>query len=556
MKKVWVLIVMTFLGSCASDDMGANNGGAFVDGFPETGVSGYDADKLPSKETPPENLLTDAGFENNEWFLCGDASLIEGPAAHTGNQMVRLGNSTTCEQASVPFFSTRNAILIKPLEIAQLPELLTVSFWIKADTAIPEGSLTVYLTNGQDRFLGSLAGGERLVSYFDPQKIGSEWIQVKLYYENDGDSLFISDTPPFSLVFELEVDNGYDPPIVCYIDDVKVSSTNETFAQPEPLPAGLANYTGDSRILFFDNGNNTIASMEPNGENVVSHELISREFLNSIPQWYDKTRTTASQKVFYPSNSGSLDIVPASGTDLLLYDLLGNNSETIYQTIGDPGFFSFTGSPDNKEAIDIEVRRTNWDLGRNRGALSICGRARTPSFVSDDLCTITIIDANDFKILNEELRGFNAVWSSQGALAYYNDNGIYTATINGSTATSTLVHQGTGIDDLKQEVDWSPDGNSLVFAEAIGGVTLVNGTLQSMFTISILDLRNNTITPLLNVDQGILGTNLSWSPDGKYVLYTVYTSDSQSQLWWLEIASRKTGPLTTALNTASGYWSK
>ncbi len=556
MKKVLLLLALSFSISCGSDDMGSINDGPPLGEFPETGVSGYNTDDLPSKETPLPNLLNDSGFENNEWFLCGDAAFVESPSAHSGNQMATLGNNAICEQASVPFFSTRNAILIKPLEVEELPALLTVSFWIKADTSLPDGALTVYLTNGQDRFLASLAGGDRLVSYFDAQKIGSEWLQIKLYYENDGDSIFISNSPPFSLAFELEVENGYTQPIRFYIDDVKVSAADETFTQPEPLPEGLLNYAGDSRILFFDNGDNTIASMEPNGQNVVAHDLISREFLNSIPQWYDKNNATASQKMFYPENPGDLEIVPASGTDLVLYDVLGNTSETIYQTIGDPGRFSFNGSEDNKEAIDIEVRRTNWDLARNRGALSICGRARTPSFVSDDLCTITILDTNDFSILNEELRGFNAVWSSQGQLAYYNDNGIYTATISGTTATSSLVYQGTGSNSIKQEVDWSPDGNSLVFAETIGGVTLVDGSLQNMFTISIIDIQNNTATPLLNVDQGRLGTNLSWSPDGNYILYTVYSSNTQSKLWWLEVATGKTGPLTTSLNAASGYWRK
>ncbi|WP_430909529.1 hypothetical protein [Maribacter sp. 2-571] len=547
--------VLILFNACGSDDMdpsGENPQG----GFPETDLSGYDADRIPAKSDPLPNLLQDDSFEGNEWFACGGASIATDANAYSGSQTAILENDAICETADAPFFTTRNAILMQTLDIQQLPELLTISFWIRADTALPEGALKLYMTNSQEGFLGSLAGGQGIVSYFDESKIGSEWRQIKLYYENDGDSFFLSNSPPFSLVFQLEVEIGYTEPIRLYIDDVKLSSEDETFTQPEPLPEGLQNYAGSSRILFLNDSNNTISSMEPNGQNVVNHSQIPLEFINSIPQWYGSQEITMAQKTFNPANPGDLEIVPASGTDLFRYNLVTNDEEVVYQTIGDPGRFTFTNDPDNREAIDIEVRRTSWDLPNDRGALTVCGRSRNPGFVSDDVCSINIVDTNDFSVINDELRGFNAVWSSRGQLAYYGSDGIYVADVNGASVNTELVHPQTGIGTLMQEVDWNPAGDQLVFAESAGGVTFLNGALINMFTISTLDVNNGTITPLLNVDHGALITNLSWSPDGEYIVYTLSVSENASQIWWLEVATGKTGPLTNTLNARYAYWSK
>lgn len=552
-----ILMLVGALISCNNDDAGMDaGGGGGTGGFPKTDISGYDPDDIPSKSDPLPNLLADESFENGEWFACGDAEIVQDASAHTGDQMAVIGNNAVCEAADVPFFSTRNAILIQALNLEQLPELLTVSFWIKADTVIPEGALTVYLSNSEERFLGSLAGGQRLVSYFNEENISSEWLQVKLYFENDGGVLFLSDSPPFSLVFQLEVESGYDQPIAISIDDVKVSAADETFVQPEPLPDALADATGDGRILFLNNTANAVSTMRPSGKSLVNHDGIPVEFLGSIPQWFNERNITIAQKVFNPENPESLDIVPAAGSQVFRYDLVGRGEEIIYETAGDPGRFSETNTADNKDAIDIEVRRTSWDLERNRGALSVCGRARSPLGVSDDVCTITIVDSDDFNIINEELRGFNAVWSSDGKLAYYTNEGIYLAEVNGGGVSTELVRPQTSIGGLKQEVDFSPDGSQLVFAESAGGVTLVNGELKTMFTISTLDLATGTVKPLLNVDHGTLSNNLSWSPDGNFILYTLGITEERSQIWWLEVVTGKTGPLTTTIDASFAYWQK
>ena len=380
-----LLILFT---SCTPDDkdFGTGNGK-----FPETGISGYDGDAIPAKDDPLPNLVSDGSFENDNWFTCGGASIIDNSTSHSGTKMAILKNDVICTAASKPFFTKRNAILIHPLNLQELPDLLTVSFWIKADTKIPNKAFKVYLTNSEDRFLGSLAGGQGLVSYFDSEKFNSEWRQEKLYYENKNNSLFLSNKAPFSIAFQLEVESGYTKPITLYLDDVKVSDKNETYVQPEVLPDGLLNYT-ESRILFLNKTDNTVSSMQADGGNLVNHTSIGTAYLNSIPQWYDKHNATVAQKVFYPQNPGSNEVIPASGSDVFRYNLIDNSEELIYQTIGDQGYYSYTSTVNNKQAIDMEVRRTHWDLERNRGAITVCSRARSVGFTSDDFCKIRIIN--------------------------------------------------------------------------------------------------------------------------------------------------------------------
>ena len=85
---------------------------------------------------------------------------------------------------------------------------------------------------------------------------------------------------------------------------------------------------------------------------------------------------------------------------------------------------------------------------------------------------------------------------------------------------------------------------------------MVNGVLQDMFTISILDLNTNIVRLILNIDHGKLSTNLSWSPDGNFIIYSLVTPKNKNEIWWLEIATGKTGPLTNTIEGYSGYWSK
>ncbi|MEO1485580.1 MAG: hypothetical protein AAFU57_07535 [Bacteroidota bacterium] len=549
---LWFHLILVL--SCQSDDMTEAG-----DSAPQqTGESSYDPNLIPPKDTPANNLLANSSFESDgDWFLCGDAAIETSPQSISGSKTMVLGNRTVCEAADDAFFTTRNAIVIQTLPIAELPDVMTVSFWIKTSTGIPEDAFRVYLTNEPEKFLNSLAGGDALISYFDETTFTNEWSQIKLFYERDDTNLFIRNDGTLSLVFQLEPSKSYDADILLELDDIKVSEGTEQFTQPEPLPEALVSALDTERILFRNLTNGTISSMRSNGDDVVNYTGIPTDLLAGIPSWYDAGVISVTEKTFNPLTAPDPGTISASGTNVKQYPIKGGEATTVYQTFGEPGLDTgLPDNPNNKEAIDIEVRRMAWNKQQNLGALTICARSRFNLFTSDDVCNIVLVNRDTFEEVGTIQDGFNAVWSSTGRLAYYWDNAIFISELSNGTSTGREVYRNTAISGLLQEVDWSPDGNKLVFAEKGNGAGFINGSFQTFYTIKTLDVNTNKVEVLLLVDHGMLSTNLSWSPDGQYIFYSLTQASEQTKIWWLEVATGRTGPLTTKIDAASAYWLK
>ncbi len=250
-------------------------------------------------------------------------------------------------------------------------------------------------------------------------------------------------------------------------------------------------------------------------------------------------------------------IQPGGGTNVIKYNLANGNEELVYRTIGEPGKFLFQDALENQAAFDFEVRRMAWDTERNRGVLCACGRDRSPQFElnSDDLCKLFIIDATTNEIINDEVNGFAPEWSTSGKLAYYYADKIYTATLTGGGQLNpTVVYEGPA---LLQAVDWSPDETQLVIAEQGSGSAVINGEIENIYTIKLLDVATGQAENLLRVDHGSMVANLSWSPNGAFIIYSLnLDGGGGAQIWWLEVATGKTGPITNTINGYAASWRK
>lgn len=138
-------------------------------------------------------------------------------------------------------------------------------------------------------------------------------------------------------------------------------------------------------------------------------------------------------------------------------------------------------------------------------------------------------------------------------VAYYSHEGIHVAQVNGSSVQSELVYPGRFT--LLNIADWSPDGRQLVVAQQDGGTTLLEGEIEYIYTIKVMDLASREVRVLLPVDHGKLLTDLSWSADGKYIFYTLLVSGGTSQIWWLDVNNGTTGPITNTINAGYANWS-
>ena len=514
------------------------------------GVTVYDEALLPGTVDPLTNLIANGSFESDgNLFTCGSVRVAPAPEAPDGQRGLIFDEQGACEAGSRSVV----AVASQQIDLQQVPDLLTLSFRIRAEGEVPSGNFTVYLTDSPE---GStqLFGGYFITTLSQEANQSSRWDEVSLIVSGDQIARNL-DGLPLYLAFQFTTTEGATGATI-FVDDVRATDGYRAITQSSPMPDALRNYAGDSRLLFYNAAADDpqVATMLPNGTDMVVYEAIPAATVEGLPAWFSDTEVTLAQKTFTPAIPDDPSVQPAGGTQVVKYDLVGGNSETVYETVGEPGRFLFEGSLDNVAALDVEVRRMRWDLTRNRGVLTVCGRNRSPqlNLNSDDVCFLYLVDAATYQLLNSDVNGFAPAWSASGQLAYYYDDQLWVAEVTGDNIDGRVVASRP---NLLQGVDWSPDETQLVMAELGGGSAVINGEIESVYTIKTLDLATGERRPLLRVDHGQLLPNLSWSPDGAFIIYSLRT-DGGAQVWWLEVATGQTGPITNTINGFGATWRK
>lgn len=517
--------------------------------IPSSDVSSYDPNHVPQQDAPQENLLANGSFEEDGWVLCGTSNIKTSTEARDGDNYLEINGQGTCEQFTSSFTEQLYGDAYFPINITKTPEIIHVSLYIKA-------SKRLTFTNDplSIKLLGNISYDvieSRSVSFLNLHSdiIGTGWTHIKMSLKKQEIEDYLGELVPKWLYISMFSAYGISDDITISVDKVRVTYEKEV-TQPEPMPENLLNYSGNDQILFVNSDKQVAATMKPNGSNLVNYERIPTETITSTPYWYDNNNITVGHLVVNPPLNTDATVLPASGTELYRYGLLNNTEDLIYETQGIPGRYEFDGSANNLDALNLTVRRVAWDPQRKRGALSVCGQNYTFGFVSDDYCRIYIID-EDGTVLNDQTEGFNAAWSSSGRLAYVLSGSIYVADVSGGTVNSNVVYERGGVSDV---VDWSPDGNSIVFMER-GGDVVGSDYAEAIKT---LDLSTGKVNELVLVDHGVAYPNVSWSNDGNFIIYSLFIptksdpSKGYNQIWWVEIATGKTGPITTNINAYGG----
>ncbi len=503
------------------------------------GVNVYDESIIPEASESGENLLVNGSFETEEgWLLCeGGAYYLDDPFAFEGSRVMHFSDQGQVCEEEVFGFGTVAQIAQEINSTGDEPQLV-VSFRMKIEGSLPDNiSFSIYLSNSPAL--------NYTASYFvgaTPQQTGGGWLSFRKVVKSEDWDFYIDNTPMY-LLFRIRELDGAE----VFIDEVKVLQEVEN-TQASPMPDDLRNYSGGDRLVFINWSNETMAVMAPNGSQMVNLGHVSTN-VALTPSWVNDNEIAVSYKHFYPEIPQDPATIPGAGTDLLKFNLGGGEGDQLYFTMGNPGKYYFSGSFDNVDALDVEIWNADWDSPRDRVAMGICGRNRSPAFVSDDVCLIYIADAQSFEILSDDTPGANPKWSPDGQLAYYWSDGMYVAQVNGGQVQSELVYPARF--NLLNITDWSPDNKQLVFGQQDGGTTLLDGEIYYYYTLKTIDLRSREVLTLLEVDHGKLLTDLNWSPDGNYIFYTLLLPGGSSQIWWLDVLNRTTGPITNTIS--AGY---
>ena len=501
-------------------------------------LSIYYESLVPANDPIPVNLLSEGTFDSatadgtTDWSFCGASIENE---TERGNYL-RLDGNSICREAQGFELFDNNSVVYHPVNLQNLPETVYLTFLARTSAPIElfGSPLDIYLSASADGLDVLFLPAIRL-STATFNSLSNGWSRVKLQLSKSEIEAELGDLSPGWIYFDMQ-NSAYQ----IDIDDVHISQDEYRITQASPMPDALMGNT-DDHLLFMNLDAQHIGSSLPNGKQYVEYP-IRTESLRMAPKWFDQNTFTYGEIVFYPAVSTDPLVLPAEGTDLWFYDIDRDQRSLLYQSIGSPGFFG----AETLDALDVTVRNGAWDTQMDRGAFAVCGRNRAV-FVSDDVCSIYIMDSSG-NVLNNDTAGYNPVWSSTGRLAFVSGNDVRIADVlTTGVISSEVVFFGVS----PSAVAWSPGGDQLAILSQGAGEIFVNDELRFIDTIKILDLPSGILSEVALIDHGVAYPTMGWTKDGKFIVYSVLLADSlKSQLWWLDIATGGTGPITNTINAA------
>lgn len=518
--------------STSTSNGNSGNAGPIAD----SGVSVFNP-SLVTDAVQVRNLLEDGSFvaPSDDWFSCG-ATIESEPVR---GDYLRLNGNNICQTSE--FGLDTLALAYTSTNISAMPEYLYISFLARSSQPIElfGAPFNVYLTD-QPGFVEPFRG-EALFSSATFNAIGRDWTRVKVRISMSEVQGWIGDLPPLWLFFE-QTNTAY----TIDIDDISLSTTEPINAQADQRPTSLNSV--DDELLFMNTRLGVAASARANGSNYQQYDEIETDQLRMAPVWFGNSHIVTGEFRFNPLVSADAAVVPAEGTELFSHDIVTGSKDLLFQTLGSPGRFDFDGAPTNLAAVDVSIRNGVWDVSRDIGAFGVCARNRLVS-VSDDFCSIFLLNTDGTHMNpNSSLEGYNPALSQTGKIAYVDFNSVYTADI----AQYQIVNSQTVFSGPSPEaVAWSPDGGRLAVLSQAPLELYIDGSLNFGSSIKVVNLSSSETTEILSIDHGFAYPRLVWLNGGEYIVYSIrLTTNGQDQLWWLEVATGKTGPITNTISAA------
>jgi WD40 repeat protein len=509
----------------------------------------------------PTNLLRDPGLESGEaWSLCGEASLVNKRQISSSSAMVYRGDQAArllyhesrCGRDS---YSDPYAEIAQRITVPANATALTVSFWYSriGDPGLP---LSVYLgASYLDQLATENLNGWHLfrteLSASQLENIRGQAVDLRL-----------------ALVISFANSPVAQAPMPgFYIDEVRVVAASER-TTASPRPAGLSS-DGTLPITYVDGQLGGIARMNADGSGGIKI-YSGRIDRAGTPIWSSRgDRIAALEDWLTPEDSTDVTVNPAQITIVRTITPDGSGEREIYRTAGIPGRIPPVPTPADPEvpALDITIASLDWSPDDSQLVLSLCASNRSfDGETTDPICWLEIIRASDGSEIAEIEPAFRPDWGTNNRILYeehdnYGDkpDGIYELNPETSPVTETLLVAGTGLPfDPSRYKDkwatWSPDGTSFATVRAIDGYHYDENGDYVFHNAIMLFQRNELVgRMLLIVDHGSSPGWLTWSPDGNYLLYSLFEGNA-ADIWWLDVRSGATGKLTTNGSSIAADW--
>ncbi len=555
-------------------------------------------------QNAPSNLISNGDFESGsqDWGTCGGSAIISAgdqgvldKNIHEGSSVLRLGNPNfgSCGDS----FAAPRQIAYQQIAIPTNVDALTISFWYSRrgayfdDDSIFDsgGQLAIKLaTNPLDGVLstpndiavGSITPTSHRGWHFFRQRLDATDLAELRSGLAGNDTIFL--TFGLSGFYEDEIFQSGDE-VAYYIDLIEVVP-DTVVTQASPLPADLAAIDNQPLIMTkYDpnhpspvEGNSfSIIRLNPDGSNPVAiyPGLLA---LPTLPTWSNDGQRIAvtDRTVSNPTNLYASGLVSAFST--LNPD--GSNVTEIFQTLGGGGNLDSSVPPELQlPNLNSRITGIEWSPDDTQVVVTTCFYTQGPFGFSDEECELQFRNSVSGEINSRIESGFRVDWNSNDQLLFGTDSfgelapGIYEIDLaqnNGTTPTQLIRNWANEVPfHGDYSPSWAPDGQSFAIVRDLPSTFRDGvGELQWSKAIVLYDrdqLPADQDDPqfVLMVDHGNILGSLEWSPDGKYLLYSLFNSnengsdsESSANVWWLEIETGKTGKVTNdGLSTAASW---
>jgi Tol biopolymer transport system component len=510
----------------------------------------------PQTRAGATNLIGNPGFEQGAdgWELCGTAELptagapgVTAAMVYAGSRALRLTYSDT-DTCGSPVFDPHGAAA-QAVTIPVDAQDVTISFWYSR-VGNPIWDLTISLAEP--------GGFGYLDSVYTDNLPGWHLYRYELTLDQlervRGRTALLTLASQYSPATRGAPDA--DGPGF-YIDAVRVVATRER-TEEAPRPANLRS-DGTAPIVYLDGRLGGIARMEADGSG--ARLLYKGSTPAFSPAWSSAgDRVAVVEGLLTPEGNTSPTVNPARISRIVVVDAGSGAAREVYRTAGLAGNRPSVPTPGNPErpALDIVASSVTWSPDDQQLALALCSTNRAANgTTSDPICWVERVAVATGVSLGRLEPGFAPRWSRANQIIYSNEDsyqakpqGIYEATVSGGLVSERLLVPGLGsqfrpaafTDRLPA---WSPDGTQFVTVRNISGFHYDD---QGRYTVHYAIMRFTRGDPLgrqvLLVDQGVAPSNLTWSPDGTLLLYTLY-QERGAEIWWLDMRTGATGRLIT-----------
>lgn len=528
-----------------------------------------------------QELMQNGGLEagGDSWSGCGGVEVVDRQEAGTTAAMVRTGRYAAriggVSDGTCGTFPWSQFVIGQPVTIPPDASDLTLSFWFSrlGPDIAPDGNTVADLSvsfSTDPSFNGALFD---VVSH----NVLRGWTPFRGKLRSDDLAAFRGQDAYLRFAVQYTGDSG----VTYFLDDVSLVAA-DVHTEAGPLPAALAGDGSRPLVLLQRNAANpdglTVVRLDTDG---TKPQPIDTGLYHEprIPRWSPDGSTIAVvDDDVSPHDVSVPGALKARISRLSVVRPDGSGRREIFATQGLQGT---SGSPPfcippqcfdtPSPALDNIIKGVEWSPDGNALALTICARNRYHWGQSgDDTCHVAIVDAATGAVIRDDLDGwFRPDWSSTGRMlfngpvrvSHYEVRGVWEGDPSVTPATEDLILPAPL--DLLVDGDrlptWAPDGRHFVTAREMGGYRFdANGFVIRNEAVMLQD-RDDLQNPrvLLIADHGGISgaiADFTWSPDGRYVLYTLYESANAANVWWLEVATGATGRVTNDGASVSVDW--